>query len=81
MKTRVVTDIGSADIGSLHADTNSVARNILYKSWVRLVTIWNLNEGLSKACKRHNNIMDNKDGQLRKWFWAVTLWLLVGEVV
>ena len=76
-----------ANIGSLYADANSTARNSLNVGQQGLTitpqlgTIWNLDEELSKASKRHVNNMDNKDRQLRKWFWAVTPWLLVGEVV
>jgi hypothetical protein len=38
-RTRAVEEFGSEDVGNLHADANSAARNGLYKSWVRLGTI------------------------------------------
>jgi len=38
-RTGPVEEFGSKDIGSLHADANSVARNGLCKSWARLGTI------------------------------------------
>jgi len=62
MKTGAVTDIGS-----LYADANSTTRNNLnvgQQGWAitqQLGTIWNLDEGLSKSSKRHDNNMDNKD--------------------
>jgi hypothetical protein len=38
-RTGHVEEFGSKDIGSLHADANSAARNGLCKSWARLGTI------------------------------------------
>jgi hypothetical protein len=38
-RTGAVKEFGSEDIGSLHADANSAARNGLCKSWSRLGTI------------------------------------------
>jgi len=45
----VVEEFGSEDVGSLHADANSATHNDLCKSWVRLGTILNLDEELTKA--------------------------------
>jgi len=39
MRTGAVEEFSSENIGSLHADANSAARNGLCKSWVRLATI------------------------------------------
>jgi len=50
-RTGAVEEFGSEDIGSLHADANTAARNSLCKSGARLGMIWNLDEGLSKACE------------------------------
>ena len=50
-RTGAVEEFGSEDIGSLHADANSTARNGLCKLLVQLGTIWNLDKGLSKACE------------------------------
>ena len=38
-RTGAVEEFGSEDIGSLHANANSAARNDLCKSWARLGTI------------------------------------------
>jgi len=50
-RTGVVGEFDSAGIGSLHADANSTARKSLCKSGAWLGMIWNLDEGLSKACE------------------------------